>query len=928
MGGYGKITRRTQSGRRRIGNATVCAQSAERKAENGKRHALCAMRFRAGGILCGAILFLILFAFFVPEMVAAQQKETMAILPFKINAQKTLDHLQLGLQKMLSSQLEKKGFKVVGPERINKQSIAFASPIDAKEVISLGKKLNADWIVMGSLTQIGDKASIDLKVTDISQKRMPFFIFLVSEDIDQLTNTVKRLTVNVYDRVMGVPQIDSVHVAGNRRIEREAILAVVGAKAGDRLDYNKLDKDLRDIYKMGFFKDVKTETEDGPTGKVITFHVNEKPSVGRIVFEGNDEIDDDDLQKDLGINLYSILDNNQIRQSINRLKELYRGKGYYNATIEEKTESLPNNEVMLKYTIDEHDKVYIEKIQFVGNKHFDADKLKGIMETSEWWFLSWITKAGILDRKKLEFDAHKITAFYHNHGYIKAKVGEPKVIYDDKLKGLVVTFDIVEGPQYEVGKVAVEGTLIEPAEELLKKVRIDKEKIFNRQMVRRDILALRDVYADHGYAYAEVKPIINEDDEKYLADITYDITKGPKVRFERITISGNTVTRDKVIRRQLKVIEGEYFSGINLKKSSANLNRLGFFEDVQLETKKGSSDDLMRLNVKVKEKGTRTFSVGAGYSSAYSAFVTFQIADQNFLGYGQTLQANARIGGKNTEFDIKFFEPWLFDTRISFGADLYTWDQQYSDYSRDAMGAAFNFGYPLDIIDEYTRATARYDFDNSRIYDVKATQGPMFDMKGRNVTSSVTLAIKRDSRDKLWNTTKGSINELSFQYAGLGGDEKFNKYRGRTTWFFPLFWETVFLVQGRAGYIKDNGKLSVFQKFFLGGINTVRGYDYQTISPRDENGYLVGGTKMMVYNVEYRFPLLKEQGVVGLVFFDAGNVFDDSQSWTFSGIKKSAGAGVRWYSPIGPLRLEYGFKLDRQGNESPGKWEFSVGGGI
>ncbi len=912
MGGYGKIIRRAQSGKRKAGNATG--------------YGPCAMRFRAGRILSRTMLLLILFAFFVPEMVAAEKKETMAILPFKINARKPLDHLQLGLQKMLSSRLEQKGFKMISPKRINKYPIAFTPAMERAELLSLGKKLEADWIVMGSLTQIGNKASVDLKVIDVSQKRPPFFIFLVSEDIDELTDTVKRLTVNVYDRVMGVPQIDSVHVAGNRRIEKAAILAVVDTKAGDRLDYDKLDKDLRDIYKMGFFKDVKTETEDGPSGKVVTFHVSEKPSVGKIVFEGNDEIDDDDLKKDLGINLYSILDNNEIRQSINRLKELYREKGYYNAEIEEKTEPLPNNEVMLKYKIDEHDKVYIEKIQFVGNKHYDTDQLKDIMETSEWWFLSWITKAGILERRKLEFDVHKITAFYHNHGFIKAKVGEPKVTYDDKLKGLVVTIDIVEGHQYGVGKVTVEGALIEPADELLKKVRIDKEKVFNREIVRKDILALRDVYADHGYAYAEVRPIVKEDNEKHLADITYDISKGPKVRFERITISGNTVTRDKVIRRQLKVIEGEYFSGKNLKRSGANLNRLGFFEDVQLETKKGSSDDLMRLNVKVKEKGTRTFSVGAGYSSAYSAFVTFQIADENFLGYGQRLQANARIGGKNTEFDIKFFEPWLFDTRVSFGADLYTWDQQFSDYSRDAMGAAINFGYPLDIIDEYTRLMTRYDFDNSRIYDVQATEGPMYDMRGRNVTSSVSLAVKRDSRDKLWNTTKGSINEISFQYAGLGGDEKFNKYRGRTTWFFPMFWETVFMVQGRAGYIKDNGKLSVFQKFFLGGINTVRGYDYQTISPRDANGYLVGGTKMMCYNVEYRFPLLKEQGVVGLVFFDAGNVFDDSQSWTFSGIKKSAGAGIRWYSPIGPLRLEYGFKLDRQGDESPGKWEFSVGG--
>lgn len=322
MGGYGKIIRRAQSGKRKAGNAT---------------------RFRAGKILSGTMLLLILFAFFVPEIPAAEKKETMAILPFKINARKHLDHLQLGLQKMLSSRLEQRGFHMISPERINKYPIAFPPAREESKLLSLGKKLKADWIVMGSLTQIGNKASIDLKVIDVSQKRLPFFIFLVSEDIDELTDIVKRLAVNVYDRVMGVPQIDSVHVAGNRRIEKAAILAVVNTKAGDRLDYDKLDKDLRDIYKMGFFKDVKTETEDGPSGKVVTFHVNEKPSVGKIVFEGNDEIDDEDLKKDLGINLYSILDNNEIRQSINRLKELYREKGYYNAEIEEKTETLPNN---------------------------------------------------------------------------------------------------------------------------------------------------------------------------------------------------------------------------------------------------------------------------------------------------------------------------------------------------------------------------------------------------------------------------------------------------------------------------------------------------------------------------------------------------------------------------------------------------------
>ena len=907
------------------------AQSAERIEATAMRRCLCTMRLRAGRIIFQSLLPLIVCALIVPKTVASEPKETIAVLPFKINASGPLAHLQLGMQKTLSSRLEEKGFKITPPQEINKYPIVFSPTAEITDLITLGKKLKIDWVIAGSLTQIGNKASIDLKVVDISGKKPPFFIFQVSEDIDAVADTMKRLAGNVFDRVMGVPEIDSIHVAGNRRIEKAAVLAVVGTRAGDRLEYDRLDKDLRDIYKMGFFEDVRMETEDGPSGKIVTFHVTEKPSVGRIVFEGNDEVDDDDLKKELGISLYSILDNNEIRQSINRLKEFYREKGYYNAAIEETTEAMPNNEVMLKYKVQEHDKVYIEKIQFVGNKHFDDDDLKDLMETSEKWFLSWITKAGILDKKKLEFDMHKLTAFYHNHGFIKAKVGEPTVVYDDDTKGLIVTFDIVEGHQYGVDKVAVEGDLIEPAADLLKKVQIGKEEAFNREVVRRDILALRDVYADYGYAYAEIKPIVKENDETFLADITYDIAKGAKIRFERITISGNTVTRDKVIRRELKVIEGEYFSGQGLKRSSANLNRLGFFEDVQMETKKGSRDDLMKLDVKVKERGTRTFSVGAGYSSAYSGFVMFEIADENFMGYGQKLQATARIGGKNTEFDIRFLEPWLFDTLWSFGVDLYKWDQEYTDYSRDALGVALNLGYPLDFIDDYTRALMRYDYDNSRIYDVQETSGPLYDMRGRNVTSSATLTFKRDSRDHLWNTTKGSINELSGQYAGIGGDEQFTKYRARTAWFFPMFWETVFMVQGRWGYIQDRGKLSVFQKFFLGGINTVRGFDFESISPVDSNGYRVGGTAMMCYNIEYRFPVLKEQGVVGLVFFDAGNVYDtnyptSASDWSFDGIKKSAGAGVRWYSPIGPLRLEYGWNLDRTGDESSGRWEFSIGG--
>ncbi len=884
-------------------------------------------------IFCARVLFLalLIFCLGISRTDAQVQKGTICVLPFQINAAKSFSHLQEGLQKMLTLRMKQNGFGTIPPETINKDPIVFSKILQDRELVRLGNRFKADWIVKGSMTQIGDKGSIDLKVVDVTGKKMPFFIFQVIEDLEEIPESVKRLALSVEDRITGVPQVDSVHVTGNRRIEKAAILAVVGTQAGDRLDLDKLDKDLRDIYRMGFFNDVTMDVSDGPAGKVITFNVVEKPSVGKIVFVGNDEYDDEDLQKELGINLYSILDFNAVNQSVNRLKDFYKEKGYYNAQITETTETLPNNEVMLKYNITENDKVYILKIEFNGNKAYDDEELEDIMETSTKWFLSWITQAGILDKKKLEFDAHKITSFYHNNGYIKAKVGDPEVRYDDEIKGLVVTINIHEGAQYEVDKVNVAGDLIEPADELLKDVSIGKEeKVFNRETVRKDIIRLQDIYGNQGYAYAQIKPIVKENDENHTADVTYQISKGPKVRFERITITGNQHTRDKVIRRELKVMEGDYFSGQGLQRSTENLRRLGFFEDVQFHTKKGSRDDLMNLNVDVKEKGTRTFSVGAGYSSAYSGFVTFQVSDENFMGYGQRLTASARIGGRNTEFDIRFLEPWLFDTRLSLGADIYKFTQEYSQYTRASYGTRVSIGAPLYFA--YTRGTLLYAYDHSNISDVADDASQVLkDMTGDNVTSSLSLILRRDSRDRSFNTTRGSINEFVVQYAGgpFSGDEQFTKYRGRSSWFFPLFWNTVFMIQGRAGYIQDRGKLSTYQKFFLGGINTVRGYDFNTISPidPDTNDY-IGGEKMMVYNVEYHFPVLKEQGVVGIVFFDAGNVWtnDSADAYNFTGLKKSVGAGVRWFSPLGPLRLEYGWKLDDvPGDDSSGKWEFSIG---
>jgi outer membrane protein insertion porin family len=532
-----------------------------------------------------------------------QQKTTVAVLPFRVYAVEPLDHLKKGLQEMFSARIADYGLSVIDPGLVNQHPRALLPAFERRDILAVGRDLNAKLIITGSLTQVGRRISLDLKAYDVTTEKPPFAVYMVEDDIDKLAEAVDRASKSLYNQITGVEQIDSIRVEGNQRVETEAILATVESKKGESLDYDKLDKDLRAIYRMGFFQDVSIETEEGPKGKIVIFKVAEKPSIGNISFRGNKEEKADDLLKESGIKLYSILNRSEVRQSINRLKEYYRQKGYYNVQIEDKIEVLPGNEVSVIYEIDEGEKVFIKKIEFVGNTKFDDGDLKDVMDTSEKGFFSFITKSGLLDKRRLEFDVQKITVFYQNKGYLRAKVGEPEITYERGV-GLIITIQIIEGARYKVNEVKIEGDLIEPEEKLLKKVAINKEEFFSRKVVRADILALREVYADAGYAYAEVGPYVNEDDQKHLVDISYKVSKGQKVRFERINITGNTQTRDKVIRRELEVVEGEVYSGEGIRKSNQNLQRLGYFEDVEFQTKKGSRDDLMVLNVNVKERPT------------------------------------------------------------------------------------------------------------------------------------------------------------------------------------------------------------------------------------------------------------------------------------------------------------------------------------
>jgi len=716
--------------------------------------------------------------------------------------------------------------------------------------------------------------------------------------------------------------IKQILVQDNQRIEDDAILRVTRAKAGDVYDKALLSEDLQAIYNMGWFDDVRIEVEKSPDGNTVIFIVKEKPTIREINFSGNVVIEDEELKENVDISSGSILNIFKIRRNMKSIESLYKEKNYHNVKVLYKIEPLEDSQANLEFEIEEGEKVRIKTITFDGNSAYDSEELKDLMETDEKGFWSWLTSSGEMNREELQQDIYLLTAFYQNNGYAEARVGEPEIEYRDEW--IYIFIKINEGPRFKMGQVDLSGDFIVPKEELIKNVKVGEEAYYKRDTIRQDVLAmLTDIYADKGYAHADVFPEIKTDSDNLTVDITFHVTKNEPVYFERINIKGNTKTRDKVIRRELKVYEQELYSSKRLKRSVADLYRLDYFEDVKVKPMRGSAEDQMILDIEVVEKPTGTFTFGGGYSAVDKLYVMVSVSERNFLGRGQILDLGVQTGGSSRQYSFGFTEPWLFDIPLSAGIDAYKMERDYDDYDRDSTGGAIRFGYPLL---DFTRGYIKYAYDTSDIDNISEEVSPYI-YSGTNTESSVSLSVVYDSRNRQFNPSDGSRHSITLKYAGLGGTIGFTKVTAETGWYFPLFWGTLGFLHGEGGYIwEHSGKdLPDYDRFFLGGINSVRGFDWREIGPVNDDDIEIGGTEFIQFNVEYLFPIIKESGLVGLFFYDAGNAWADAGQ-SDSGLRDSAGFGIRWFSPMGPLRLERGYILDPQKDEGSGRWEFSMGG--
>jgi outer membrane protein insertion porin family len=859
---------------------------------------------------------------------ALAAKQNTVFLPLKINAEDS-GALAQQADAALQAALSGKGLSMLTrSEAMQLVDYKGTWPPPAVALTKALEKNGMDYAAVGSLTVIGRRISVDMRIIDLLEPGKSQSAFKEGAAAAELPLVLEGLLAEVLGRTSKELLIASVTPAGNERIDAGAILGKISTKPGDIYSPDTLRKDLKAIFKMGYFDNVAIEVADSSKGKQVVFRVQEKPLITKVTFTGIKEVDEKDVKDAAGIKVNTILNPAALNDAVKKIDELYRSKSYSAAKASFKVSQPDPKTTEVVFEINEGAKMSITDIRFVGNTAFDGSDLKKEIQTGTWkWYASWITGSGTLKMDMLKQDADRIAAFYANHGYIDAKVSEPEV--KEEGKDIIVTFTIEEGPRCKLGTIDIQGDLLKSREELLDMLDIRKEEFFSKKVMQEDILKLTDLYAEQGYAFAEVDPKMKKSGDGTTVDITLEVAKGKLVTFSRVEVKGNTRTRDNVIRRDLEVQEGGTYNSKAVRDSVKKLQRLGFFEDVTVTPQPTLEEDQMDIMVAVKERATGQFSIGAGYSSSDKLMFMGEISEDNLLGLGTRLSLSANMSAVSSKFNLSYTDPRIFDSRVSAGVDAFNWEREYTNYTKSSTGGGLRLGHQL--IEEW-RIYYGYSWTDTTLKDIAADASDyILESAKINITSAVKLSLVRDTRDKMFNTNSGSRNSVSVQYAGgiFGGEAEYTKLEGSTSWYYPLPLSTVLhgmLSAGKA-FENEDGKLPVYDNFYLGGMSSIRGFKSSTISPINPiNDEKYGGDKMWFANVELHFPLVTDAGLRGVVFTDFGNVYAQDDSWDFGTMKKSAGLGINWLSPVGPLRLVWGCNLDKQKGDEDAQWDFAMGG--
>lgn len=749
-------------------------------------------------------------------------------------------------------------------------------------------------------------------------------------------------------------RVKSVRIEGNVRVEEDAIRVYLQTRDGRPFDQNAVDADVKAIYGTGFFDQVNADVSRGRDGVVVTFRVTERPLVRNVTVEGNKKLKKEELEGALRIRPRTIFDPEKARQGMEAGRKLYSDKGFLDASIDYQAVPVGSNEVDLIYRVTESGAVRVEDIVFEGNQAFSSRKLRGLLQTKKAWILTPFTGAGNLNRDVLRTDVERLTAWYYDNGFVLARIEEPKV--ERRGGGLVVLIRIDEGEQFRIGTVEVTGAdLPDTLSHLPPDMATRTGETFSATALRDDVQRLTERLSEGGFAFANIEPATDVVPTEKVVNINFQVERGSPVTVDRIEVTGNTKTRDYVIRREMRLQEQELFSATKLRKSREALQRVGFFQSVNVTTRKSPvADDRMDVVVEVKEGQTGSFSAGAGFSSADNLLFNARIQENNLFGRGQRLVANVDVGTIRRNVIISFTEPYFRGTPLTVGFDAFSWRLAFEDFSRSGTGASLQATYPLTAFGwtslwgvplDTVRIGADYRIEQAEISDI-SNNAPVDirEAQGTNLISSVTPRVSRNTLNHFFDPTAGSVQDLSVEVAGLGGTQ-FVKAEGRGRWYYTFlhskrFGDFTYSLGMLGGYGVgqtgvDGNELPLFERYFPGGINSIRGFQPRTLGPRQfrkntrgvpYTSAPVGGTSQLIINNEIIFPLVQGIGLKGVVFFDAGNAYGGNENDLVKDARYAAGGGMRWLSPLGPLRVELGFPFNTKPGDQTQLILFSFGG--
>ncbi|QNT71393.1 outer membrane protein assembly factor BamA [Defluviicoccus vanus] len=703
-------------------------------------------------------------------------------------------------------------------------------------------------------------------------------------------------------------------VEGAQRTETSTIQSYLLIQPGDPFDDARIDRSLKSLFATGLFADVSISRN----GDQLVVKVVENPIINRVAFEGNERIDDKTLEAEVALRPRTIYTRAKVQSDVTRILTLYRRSGRFAATVEPKVIELPQNRVDVVFEIQEGDVTTVESIKFIGNKEFDDSELRTVIRTKEsaWW--RFFSTDDTYDPDRLSLDRELLRRFYLRGGYADFRVVSSVAELSPDREGFYLVFTIEEGERYKVGKVDVHTTLkgLDPTQ-LKDVLKLAPGDWYDADKVEKSIDALSDAVGTLGYAFVDVRPKLERNREAHTIDLAFDINEGPRVFIERIDISGNTRTQDRVIRREFRLVEGDAFDAAKLRRSRQRIQDLDFFEKVNVEQVPGNAPDRAVIKVGVEEKSTGSLSVGAGFSTGTGILGDVSVRERNFLGRGQDVVLSALLGQRRKQAELSFTEPYFLDREVSAGFDgfyIETDRQSESSFDVRTYGGDLRIGYPWS---EAFTESWKYTLKSSEMFNVPSSASIFVqEAQGTETYSEISHIAAYDKRDSKIDPTSGYLAKLVTDVAGLGGSVAYMRNRIETDYYYPVAENWVLSLSGNGGIINGLGEdVKLLDRFFIGG-NEVRGFKIDGIGPRDRStNDALGGEYFYAGSVQLAFPLgfPEEFRIKGRVFNDVGSswklqendpnhLIEDSSS-----LRASAGFGMTWVSPFGPLGVDIGY---------------------